>query len=192
MTTTEATQTRDALIAELGLTLTAEFVPFSKSRNAKPNPKISDLSLNWKVTLERRDPTVGAGNWNAHLKMPAIDYQEGIGHAPSYKERLSVDGAEAVRRECETGTKAIIGGYFKLSGNPLAAPSIADVLYCLLSDASVIDCATFEEWASGLGFDPDSRKAEKTYQDCLKQALALRRLLGDANLARLQEAFQDY
>ena len=29
-----------------GVTYSAEFVPFSKSRNAKPDPKLADLSIN--------------------------------------------------------------------------------------------------------------------------------------------------
>lgn len=37
-----------------------------------------------------------------------------------------------------------------------------------------------------------SRKAENIYNDCLKIALKLRVLIGDAALTELRELFQDY
>lgn len=61
-----------------GITVRAAFVPFSQSRNAKPDPKPGDLSLNWKVTLLKDGREV-----------LTTDYQAGIGHAPSYKHGWS-------------------------------------------------------------------------------------------------------
>jgi hypothetical protein len=55
-----------------------------------------------------------------------------------------------------------------------------DVLLSLLSDASTYDNSSgFEDWASELGMDPDSRSALKTYQQVDKQAAKLRKLLGN-------------
>lgn len=46
-------------------------------------------------------------------------------------------------------------------------PSAADVLECLISDAiGYRNAASFEDWASDYGYDPDSRAAEKTYRAC--------------------------
>jgi hypothetical protein len=59
-------------------------------------------------------------------------------------------------------------------------PTTADVLSCLASDsASVDDARSFEEWALDLGFDTDSRKAEKLFRSCAAQARRLRVLLGE-------------
>ena len=71
--------------------------------------------------------------------------------------------------------------YFsKGSGHHGAYPTLDEVLDCLASDASMVDNArNFEDFASGLGYDPDSRKAEKTYRACQKQAKALKEFLGD-------------
>lgn len=63
-------------------------------------------------------------------------------------------------------------------------PVVADVLDCLASDANGIN-QSFEEWASDLGYDTDSRKAERTYQTCQKQARELRQLLGAAAFEEL-------
>lgn len=59
-------------------------------------------------------------------------------------------------------------------------PTVADVLDCLASDASGIDNArSFDDWASDLGYDPDSRKAEKTFTIIQSQSAKLKAFLGD-------------
>jgi hypothetical protein len=58
-------------------------------------------------------------------------------------------------------------------------PTIDSVLDCLISDASSIDDAkTFESWAGEMGWDTDSRKAEKTFKIITRQAAKLRNLVG--------------
>ncbi len=59
-------------------------------------------------------------------------------------------------------------------------PEAADVLDCLASDAAGVENATsFEDWASDLGFDTDSRKAERTYKVTIAQSAKLKKFLGD-------------
>lgn len=58
------------------------------------------------------------------------------------------------------------------------APRAAEVLNCLASDASSVEGNSFEQWASDLGYDVDSRKALKTYTACVRQMRSLGRLLG--------------
>lgn len=59
-------------------------------------------------------------------------------------------------------------------------PGADDVLNCLASDASGYENArSFEEWAGEYGYDTDSRKAERTYQQVKEQTEQLRRFLGD-------------
>lgn len=53
-----------------------------------------------------------------------------------------------------------------------------------VADSIRLDCSTaldlgFEDWAAELGYDADSRKAEDIYRQCVIEANALRRLLGD-------------
>jgi hypothetical protein len=70
--------------------------------------------------------------------------------------------------------------YFSMGyGHNGAEPKPADVLGCLASDASTIGNASdFESWCSELGYDPDSRKAEKTYRVTLAQSAKLEAFLG--------------
>lgn len=65
-------------------------------------------------------------------------------------------------------------------------PTIEDVLSSLALESSVLDYATFEEWATDFGYDTDSIKAEKTYRACLENTLRFRNFLGEENLKKLQ------
>lgn len=52
---------------------------------------------------------------------------------------------------------------------------------------------TFEDWALGLGYDTDSRKAEAIYRTCQDTAAKLVKLFGSVETVReLAEATQDY
>ncbi|MCR4300686.1 MAG: hypothetical protein NUV51_03675 [Sulfuricaulis sp.] len=178
-------ETLQAAIDALGLTYSAEFVPWSKSRNAKKPPvKPSDYSLNWKITISKGGRSI------------TTDYSAGIGHIPGYKQswsgRLTVDEFEAIKYACETGkTYRAISlnlGSIPMGQKPILAPSVTDVMSSLILDASVLDAGVFEEWAGDYGYDTDSREAERIYKACLDIALKLRSIVGDAGLAALREA----
>ena len=57
-------------------------------------------------------------------------------------------------------------------------PTAADVVYCLCSDSQALDI-TFEEWCDEFGDNVDSRRAERTYNECCQNGAKVRRLLGD-------------
>ena len=57
-------------------------------------------------------------------------------------------------------------------------PTAADVLDCLASDSAGIENArSFEDWCGEYGYDTDSRKAERIFKVCERQAESLKRLL---------------
>lgn len=169
-----------AAVAELGLTMDAVFVPFSKSRNAASK----DPSLNWKITIKRNGREV-----------LTTDYMQGSGHCPAYKTPDRYAKARMIAYECEHGVSAWLAPssdtVLGRRGKPIL-PEIGDVFYSLVIDAGAIDHATFEDWASDFGYDTDSRSAEATYRACLEIALKLRAALGDDGLNKLREAAQDY
>lgn len=165
-----------AAAAELGITMEAVFIPFSRSRNASEKQP----TLNWRVSLARNGKAIITS-----------DYSAGKGHCPAYKasiaalgNRNSIMRDDFIRRECETGRAAD-------SGDKLM-PDFADVINSLVSDADVIDYATYEDWASNFGYDPDSRKGEADYRACLDVALRMRAALGEAGVTKLREACDQY
>lgn len=71
---------------------------------------------------------------------------------------------------------------YGISGKPEAA----DVLDSLASDAASIEQdESFEDWASNLGYDTDSRKALRIYRACEREAKKLRQFLGPKSYAQL-------
>ena len=183
---TNATENLQAAVEALGLTYKAEFVPFSKSRNAKKATKPGDYSLNWFVTISKG---------NRHLR---TDYMQGIAHLPGYTHntRWTNDAWDALKSACESGKTVSprTAGYMPSSfgAKPIPTPELRDVMYSLVLDAGVIDAGGFEEWASEYGYSVDSREAERTYNACMKIALELRAMIGDAGIKALQIASQDY
>lgn len=177
-------ETLEALMADNGLTLAAQFVPYSQSRNAASKWK----SLNWRVTLQRHGRDV-----------LTADYSAGIAHCPAYKlpvrdvgHQNSLMRHELIEREVETGKAARHSNALGILGKSAPIlPDTVDVVASLVSDADVLDAGCFEAWADDFGYDADSRKAEAIYRACLDHALRLRAGLGDPLLNSLREAARE-
>lgn len=65
-------------------------------------------------------------------------------------------------------------------------------MVAFISDCDAFYYGDFEQWAADFGYDTDSRKAEKIYQECLRGALKLRAAIGQEGMDALREACQDY
>lgn len=161
---------REFILERLGVTMSAKFVPFSRSRNKAEK----NLSVNWEITLKR-----------GGREIITTDYMQGIAHVPEYTDPqygrpgfMSIARHDAIRKACERGRRV----------NP---PSISDVFYCLLMDAGAIDYRDFSEWAEEYGYDSDSIKARETYDACIATALAFRSAFGEKLLCELRELFAD-
>lgn len=75
--------------------------------------------------------------------------------------------------------------YFSMGSAYTKEPSAEDLIDCLASDAASIENArSFEDWCADYGYDADSRKAEKIYKTCARQAARLRNLVGDSAMFR--------
>jgi hypothetical protein len=71
------------------------------------------------------------------------------------------------------------------------APSAAAVLYSLLSDGEAVN-QSFSDWCYDLGYDSDSIKALRVYQQCEETGRELRRLFKLTQVQALRNALQDY
>jgi hypothetical protein len=172
--------------ATLKLSVKAEFVPFSRSRNQAEPQK----TLNWKVTLSQ----------NARDIM-VTDYSAGIAHCPAYKKppKHSTGATDKyvqrlrITAECETGFASKLDEHNRNHAKGAAIlPDECDVIYSLVLDSDVLDYSNFADWADNLSYDSDSIMAKVIYDNCLSTALTLLNSLGHAALQTLREACQDY
>lgn len=186
--TEEQENTLDQVLQDAGLTLEATFVPWEQSRNKHEK----EHSLNWLITLVKKDG-----------QRMTVDYMQGIAHVPGYQfhGRTPYDQREnhrLCRKSCRTGKtyrhpkNGHYNNHCNWTTDTIPPPKIKDVMYSLISDASVLDYRTYEEWASDFGYDPDSRSGEKAYQLCLQQSLSLKALIGWSMIEALRAAYQDY
>lgn len=213
-----------AAVAKHGLAIRAEFIPFSKSRNAgeKDEKGAPRYSLNWLVTLTRNGRDIISTEYSAGMahcpgyaatRAPTTsqphDYKTHNGkpypgttsayRAEKPHEALAQYRDAIAAAECESGFPMELDQFGRarvsFKRKPKAAaiePKTLDVVSSLLLDSSVLDAGGFDEWASDLGYDTDSRKAESIYRACLEIALKVRNGLGESAMAELREAASDY
>lgn len=176
----------EAVLAEMarqGITITSEFVPWSKSRSFEEGRPVWTRTLQWKVRLLKHGREV-----------LATEYMAGIAHCPAYKAPKNVLGHSrslvrhaAVEFETEHGLE-----YRETGKGRSLEPNPVDVIHSLCLDGEAIYHATFDDWACSFGYDSDSCKAEKIYRACLEIGLKMRAALGDAGFGALRAACQDY
>lgn len=96
-------------------------------------------------------------------------HMEDSGRMDNYKVKL---------RAKELGTMRL---YFsKGFGHQGQPPELDEVLECLASDAAGIEnSGSFEGWCGEYGYDTDSRRAARTYNNTERQADRLKQFLGE-------------
>jgi hypothetical protein len=77
-------------------------------------------------------------------------------------------------------------------GHEGTPPEPLEVMECLQMDASLMDgTRDFDDFCDSLGYDPDSRSAERVYEACKSQTERLRVFLGDALFDTLLECEEE-
>lgn len=176
----------ESLAHKNNLTVTWEFIPFARSRNKSEEMK----SLNWTFRAARNGRKILEGYYSA-----------GQAHCPAYAKRPG-RGAhinhwkKAVSDECESGLihrppSHPEGAWIK-TAEPVPSPRLAELLFSLALDSDVLHYTSFEDWATDMGIDTDSRRGEKAYRECLATALALRNSMGDGDFSELRELAAQY
>ena len=133
------------------------------------------------------DGREGQAHWSATIlrngQSLQVDYSAGCAHRHyrngrpiqfnHFSRRMSVD--ELARNKRSKPNK----------------PTLVDVMSAVVSDAQCVAYGqTFEDFAAELGYDEDSRRAEKAFHGCRDEYFGLQRL--GADLDELSELFQDY
>ncbi len=76
--------------------------------------------------------------------------------------------------------------YYSMGSALTDPPTVEDVLNSLVSDSNALD-QSFEYWCSEFGMDTDSRRAERTYNQCRKLSKHLKTFLGGEDFKVLTE-----
>jgi hypothetical protein len=111
---------------------------------------------------------------SAGLTMTAVPTD----HNPSMEDGATMDHWRCTIRAGHSRMSLV---FSMGSGHNGKRPELADVLYCLASDASGYENARdFADWCSEYGYDTDSRRAERTFRAVERQAKRLRSVLGES------------
>lgn len=147
-----------------------------KAQSAPANPHMQDEGRvkmdHWHVTITNEEGetfTLYYSMGPAHRTKPSLGNRmaHGIGylakHHKGYINSYALTTDQAIWNEHCRPTP----------------PTLEDVLDCLASDCSSVENSrSFADFASELGYDEDSRSAERTYRVCQDQAVELENLLG--------------
>ena len=102
-----------------------------------------------------------------------VEWADSNPHMPDSK---NMNHFKVILRHAGRQMTLLFSQGYGISGEPTAA----DVLNCLASDSSSVENArSFEDWAADLGYDTDSRKAEKIFKACEIQATKIKKFLGE-------------
>lgn len=188
----------------------AEVYKQIKIESGKPIFVLSDckkyIRLKWNIILHYKNRTLlspfNTGFINYKVAWGVSHYLYGnSSFAPSVTEKtmFSVPDTRLMERVEGIIRTALLGpgaganwgreaNFLTTRGIKIEPPTVETVLYCLCSDASALNEGSFENWASSLGYDPDSKTAEKIYNACLKEAADLSFLFGrDCSLSEMIE-----
>lgn len=132
---------------------------------------IDDIERNAPLTVAY----VGATSWDGHRNKPI--------ECDLWRVTLTGNGGF-------WSTDYWTGMGLRKAGRP-SKPSKAEIMHCLIMDASAAD-ENFTDWCDNYGYSDDSIKALNTYKACIETAHALRKYIGREDLAAIAELLKDY
>lgn len=124
-------------------------------------------------------------NWICSINGYTFEYHQGFGFIKYKKEPETI-----VVRNLTEGQKISICKSRKLYGSItlwdinnldviwIKKPELDSLLYCLFLDSDAINYS-FNDWCDSLGYDNDSIKAKKIYDDCIENYHKLKKALGN-------------
>lgn len=156
--------------------ITVTFPPYIVEQVMEPQKYKSD---NWQETCNRFIFTI---------KGRTFDYYTGIGHR-ELTSIWSTDKEDYKHLKYKNLTES---GFRKLLSITRATmPSLEDLFYNLVMDSSAAN-QPFSSWCGDLGYDTDSRKALRIYEECQENAVKMCAVSAPVTLDKLRGYFSDY
>lgn len=146
-----------------------------------------DPKILFNATFSRviRDEDHYSFRWNCNINGADFEFTCGSAHAKVTVKPV-VTGHKPERAIYVRGAWKTIEDAVKLAYIVPTPPTLADVLSCIIMDASA-EGVSFEEWCADCGYDSDSRKALDTYLACQSNGRKLRKAIGRSVLAELSD-----
>lgn len=145
--------------------------------------ELSQACEKYEITIQpeylgtRRDGTTYQDTWICKIfcqgRTESFDFFTGLGHRKPTRKTVTMrdDGAFVEQNKSYSPMQAYVHGMTKIP-----SPTAADVLSCLISDASACE-ESYEDWCSDFGAE-DSLNTLHTYLACQKSGRRVMRLLG--------------
>lgn len=117
-----------------------------------------------------------------------IDSARTYGDTPKWAE--SMDGYECILKR--NGERMFATPFYQGKAHT-ESPKREDVLYALLADRGTLQYSSeFEDWADGLGYNPDSITDKKLFDEITEQTHKLELHFTQQELSVLSELMEDY
>lgn len=155
--------------------------PLSEIEKSIEDYVVSSCGLTYSVHytgIHNRDNWKCDG-WRFTIKGQTFDYFTGLGH------REIVRGFKAVRLP---NAKHVRGEW---EASQVIQPPIAGLLYSLILDGSACN-ESFASWCDSLGYDTDSRKALKLYEQCQQGFDKLCKVFTPVQIEHITGLLEDY
>lgn len=123
--------------------------------------------------------------WLVNIEGQTFDYFTGMGH------RKPARGAPERQKYFGGIGKSLSQERWDSEYMKPVKPDNVGILHSLVLDSDVLDYS-FDNWCDMYGFDNDSRKSHKIYEQCIENAHRLKKCFDAASLQNLRNILQDY
>ncbi len=137
----------------------------------------------------RRLDSSGQSHWVVTIIHNGQSYSTEYSQGAAYRDYYSFSGRKGKRVSLPWNGKMSYDEQQRLFRSRPSKPNVTDVMYCLVSDAQCADYGDFDDFCDNLGYDNDSREAERIHRACQDTFFKLRNMF---DFERLCELFQDY
>lgn len=123
--------------------------------------------------------------WIVTINGESFDYSTGSAHFTPYYQTRNIGSFNRRNKKPDNGlANSDLGGW-------LHAPTVKDVLYSVLSDASFGDIS-FNDFCNEIGYSDDPFKAFDIYQACCNNGEKLRKALTSEQIEQFEIELEDY
>jgi hypothetical protein len=94
-------------------------------------------------------------------------------------------GEDAFQYYTGTGLRKNVNiAYADVAGGVPQTPELFDVLWAISQDATAVR-SSFEDWAGDYGYDSDSIRAKRIYEQCVENGHRLYKIFGEETADRI-------